>query len=131
MDRLSDIEHVVPELRHGRETQISPPTSRLDQWLTTLTKHTGSDLLLIPGAPACIRLEGEVRAIDSETLDRPEIEAAVVPALTPHGLEQYREMQIADCSDRVAAVGRFRINLYVNGVSQPRRFAPCPRGYLR
>jgi len=112
MDRQPDIEHGVRELRPGRETQISPHTSRLDQWLATLTKHTGSDLLLIPGAPACIRLEGELRAIDSETLDGPEIEAAVVPALTPHGLEQYREMQIADCSYRVAGVGRFRINLH-------------------
>jgi twitching motility protein PilT len=86
--------------------------SRLDQWLTTLVGRAGSDLLLIPGAPASIRLEGEVRPVDSETLDGLEIEAAVVPALTPHGLRQYREVQIADSSYRVAGLGRFRINLH-------------------
>ncbi len=112
MDEQSNTDQVVRELRRARDTQISSPISRLDQWLATLITHTGSDLLLIPGAPACIRLEGEVRAVDSEMLDGPEIETAVVPALTPHGLQQYREMQIADCSYHVAGVGRFRINLH-------------------
>lgn len=113
MDRQSNIEHVVTEMQRGGETKASSsPTLRLDQWLATLIAREGSDLLLIPGAPACIRFEGQVRAIEGGTLDGPEIEAAVVPALTPHGLAQYREMQIADCSYHVAGVGRFRINLH-------------------
>ena len=100
-------------MQRGGETKASsPPALRLDQWLATLIAREGSDLLLIPGAPACIRFEGQVRAIEGGTLDGPEIEAAVVPALTPHGLAQYREMQIADCSYHVAGVGRFRINLH-------------------
>ena len=113
MDRQSNSEHVVTEMQRGGETRASsPPALRLDQWLGTLIAREGSDLLLIPGAPACIRFEGQVRAIEGGTLDGPEIEAAVVPALTPHGLAQYREMQIADCSYHVAGVGRFRINLH-------------------
>ena len=113
MDRQSNSEHVVTEMQRGGETKASsPPALRLDQWLATLIAREGSDLLLIPGAPACIRFEGQVRAIEGGTLDGPEIEAAVVPALTPHGLAQYREMQIADCSYHVAGVGRFRINLH-------------------
>ncbi|MGZ4733152.1 MAG: type IV pilus twitching motility protein PilT [Terriglobales bacterium] len=113
MDRQSNIEHVVTEMQRGGETKASSsPTLRLDQWLATLTAREGSDLLLIPGAPACIRFEGQVRAVEGGTLDGPEIEAAVVPALTPHGLAQYREVQIADCSYHVAGVGRFRINLH-------------------
>ena len=92
--------------------QNAPAMSRLDQWLATLVGQAGSDLLLIPGAPVSIRFEGEVRAIESGALDGPEIEAAVVPALSPHGLQQYREAQIADSSYRVPGVGRFRINLH-------------------
>ena len=112
MDSHSDIGRTAPGTGHDPEIQTQPTMSGLDQWLTTLVGRAGSDLLLIPGAPASIRLEGEVRPIDSETLDGPEIEAAVVPALTPHGLRQYREMQIADSSYRVAGLGRFRINLH-------------------
>ena len=112
MDSHSYTGRTIPGTRHDPEIQTQPTMSRLDQWLTTLVGRAGSDLLLIPGAPASIRLEGEVRPIDSETLDGPEIEASVVPALTPHGLRQYREIQIADSSYRVAGLGRFRINLH-------------------
>jgi twitching motility protein PilT len=112
MDSHSEIGRAIPEPRHDREMQSPPAMSRLDQWLTTLVGRAGSDLLLIPGAPASIRFEGEVRAIGNENLDGPEIEAAMVPALTPHGLRQYREIQIADSSYRVPGLGRFRINLH-------------------
>ena len=112
MDSHSDTGRTNRGTRHDPEIQTQPTMSRLDQWLTTLVGCAGSDLLLIPGAPASIRLEGEVRPIDSETLDGPEIEASVVPALTPHGLRQYREIQIADSSYRVAGLGRFRINVH-------------------
>src|SRR6202158_3405199 len=112
MDSHSDIGRTAHGTRQDPEIQSQPTMSRLDQWLTTLVGRAGSDLLLIPGAPASIRLEGEVRPIDSETLDGSEIEAAVVPALTRHGLRQYREIQIADSSYRVAVLGRFRINLH-------------------
>ena len=113
MDRQSNIERTASEGRHPLETNVMPtPASRLDQWLTTLIACAGSDLLLVPGASPCIRLEGQVRAIDGGTLDGPEIESAVVPVLTPHGLLQYRESKIADCSYHLAGVGRFRINLH-------------------
>jgi twitching motility protein PilT len=112
MDSHSESGRVVPDLRPNREMQTPPSISRLDQWLTTLVERAGSDLLLIPGAPASIRFEGQVRPIDNETLDGPGIEAAMVPALTPHGLRQYREIQIADSSYRVPGLGRFRINLH-------------------
>jgi twitching motility protein PilT len=87
-------------------------TGRLDRWLETLVRQRGSDLLLIPGAPACIRCDGEVLNIGSEPLDGPEVEAAVLPALTPHAMQLYRENQIADSSYRIPKVGRFRINLH-------------------
>ena len=83
MDNHSDIGGVIPEPRHDRDMQVSPASARLDEWLATLVGRAGSDLLLVPGAPASIRFEGEVRPIDRETLDGPGIEAAVVPALTP------------------------------------------------
>src|SRR5260370_16961878 len=99
MDRQSNVEHVVTELQHGRETQVSsPPTLRLDQWLAALIAHAGSDLMLIPGAPPCIRFEGQVRAIDGGALNGPEIEAALVPPPTPPALKQYPATHIAYCS---------------------------------
>jgi twitching motility protein PilT len=90
----------------------SSPTARLDGWLETLVAQKGSDLLLVPGAPASIRLEGEVRSIGERVLEGPEVEAIVSPALTPHALREYQETHIADSSYRVSGLGRFRINLH-------------------
>src|SRR5437660_3977366 len=87
-------------------------TKRLDEWLSLLVEQGGSDLLLISGAPACIRFEGKVQPIASEELTGPEIEAAVLPALIPRALEQYREHGISDSSYRIEGLGRFRINLH-------------------
>src|SRR6201993_3372111 len=87
-------------------------TKHLDEWLSILVTQGGSDLLLISGAPACIRLEGKVQPIGSGELTGPQIEAAVLPALIPRALRQYREEQISDSSYRVSGVGRFRINLH-------------------
>ncbi|HXW91508.1 MAG TPA: PilT/PilU family type 4a pilus ATPase [Terriglobales bacterium] len=90
----------------------SSGTSRLDEWLRALVELRGSDLLLIPGAPASIRCEGEVRCLEYEPLQGAEIEAAVLPALTPHALELYQKHHIGDSSYRIAGLGRFRINLH-------------------
>ena len=84
----------------------------LDRWLKLLVDCKGSDLLLVPGAPASILLNGKVEPIENKSLHGPEIEAAVRPALTPHALRQYQENNIADCSYRVEGLGRFRINLH-------------------
>ena len=103
--------------RVGKLTETSrilshPGTAQLNRWLETLVSEGGSDLLLIPGAPACIRCEGEVKSIGTEPLRGPEIEAAVLPALSPHGLQLYERNQIGDSSYRIDGLGRFRINLH-------------------
>jgi twitching motility protein PilT len=101
--------------RHDRGEAVaadSCPTGRLDRWLAGLVESGGSDLLLVAGASACMRVEGSVRSIETAPLDGPEIEAIVVPALTPPALQLYREKQIADSSYRIAGLGRFRINLH-------------------
>src|SRR5437588_490947 len=97
-----------------RETKIakSEATARLDHWLSMLVERGGSDLLLISGSPACIRLKGEVISIESKPLEGEEIESAVMPVLTSHGFKLYRETLIADSSYRIAGLGRFRINLH-------------------
>ncbi|MBZ5600668.1 MAG: PilT/PilU family type 4a pilus ATPase [Acidobacteriia bacterium] len=100
---------MVPEQTDGTSTSA---TARLDGWLAALVSRGGSDLLLVPGSPVCIRFEGWVQNIDTAPLNGPEIEGAVLPALSPHALQLYRDSQIADSSYRIAGLGRFRINLH-------------------
>ena len=114
MDNSAELNRLVREMNDGPESASadSSATVRLDHWLTTLVSRAGSDLLLVENAPPCIRVQGELRKIESDTLDGADVEAAVVPALSAHALRVYRESLIADSSYRIPGVGRFRINVH-------------------
>ena len=114
MDDPYDLENVARELNStdaagSEETSL---TERLDRWLTALVHRRGSDLLLVEGAPPCIRVDAEVRKIATGILDGATIEESVLPALSSHALAKFSECGIADSSYRVEGLGRFRINLH-------------------
>jgi len=102
MDEAPEIDRIVNELNDLREQDGAEPASavQLDAWLKILIARGGSDLLLVAGAPACIRAKGVVQRIDARPLDGPEIEAAVLPALTSHALARYRQSQISVLNER-------------------------------
>ncbi|HKW64346.1 MAG TPA: PilT/PilU family type 4a pilus ATPase [Candidatus Acidoferrum sp.] len=114
MENPEELNQLAKELGVGGQPARtdSAATVRLDEWLNALVEKGGSDLLLVEGAPACVRVQGEVRKLEPESLDGAEIEAAVLPALSPHALRLYRETLIADSSYRIVGLGRFRINLH-------------------
>jgi twitching motility protein PilT len=99
------IQVIHSETRH-------PESPELRRWLGELVLRNGSDLLLVPNAPASIRQEGVLSAIEGKTLSGEEIEGAVLPAMAAHAREEYRQYGIADSSYRQEGVGRFRINLH-------------------
>lgn len=86
--------------------------TKLKALLQDLLDREGSDLLLVHGAAAAIRKNGEVEKIGDTPLDGSEIESLVQPILTPVAAERYRAVQIADSSYRIPGLGRFRINLH-------------------
>ena len=108
----------MPNEGNPARVQVIHPEARprealqLNQWLEQLVARKGSDLVLVPEAPACLRVEGAMHAIDSRPLSGPEIEAAVLPALASHARSDYERSRIADSSYRVEGMGRFRINLH-------------------
>jgi len=114
MDDSYNLENVARELnsQDAAGSDDAGLTDPLNHWLAALVGRHGSDLLLVADAPPCIRVDGEVRKIESAALDGAEIEAAVLPALTSHALALFRENGIADSSYRIPGLGRFRINLH-------------------
>ncbi len=92
-------------------TALSDDT-KLHDLLQELLRLGGSDLLLVHGTAAAIRKNGEVEKIGDSPLEGSEIESLVQPILTPVAAAQYRAVQIADSSYRIAGLGRFRINLH-------------------
>ncbi len=114
MDDSSYLDKVARSLASpdASASEDSALTTRLDRWLAGLVSRRGSDLLLVEGAPPCIRVDGEVRKISSSILDGAEIEESVLPALSSHALDRFHETGITDSSYRIDGLGRFRINLH-------------------
>jgi twitching motility protein PilT len=111
MDHSTDPDRISRESEDSYES-LEAVSSPLGRWLATVVSLGASDLLLVQGAPPCMRVDGEVRKIESSVLDGAEIEAAVIPALTSHAHQLYRDHLIADSSFRMEGLGRFRINLH-------------------
>jgi twitching motility protein PilT len=108
-----DLDAIVTELNAG----VSPPVpdehaARLRAWLEQVVAESASDLLLIAGAPPCIRVAGTVMPLAEGPLDGEEISDAVISALPPYARKSFREKGIADASFRTPDLGRFRINLH-------------------
>jgi twitching motility protein PilT len=112
MDESAQSTASPAETSGSEEVYPGDGTSRLNGWLSLLVTLAGSDLLLVQGAPPCICSNGTVKPFETAVLDGAEIEAAVLPALTPRALQQYRAAHIGDSSYRVEGLGRFRINLH-------------------
>ena len=94
--------------------RTAPPTEsvQLDGWLAVLVSRHGSDLLLVSGAPASVRVDGQVMRLGDAILDGTEIEQAVLPALSAHARRQFEEHGITDASIKRHGLGRFRLNLH-------------------
>jgi twitching motility protein PilT len=115
MSDTDDIERLILELHSTAQPAPAPAkgdVARLERWLEIVAARSGSDLLLVAGAPPAIRVDGKVIPLAEGPLDGLDIEDAILPALAPHARRLYRESRIADASFRKSGVGRFRINLH-------------------
>ena len=113
MAETRDLNRLIHELNAGLPPEsAADEITRLTSWLETLVDHRGSDLILVAGAPASIRVDGRMLSLREEPLSADEIEEAVLPALPARARSVYGQERIADASFRIARLGRFRINLH-------------------
>ena len=112
-----ELDALVSELNAGapRTARADGHTARLRLWLEQVVERSASDLLLVAGAPPCLRIDGVMVPLGAAyggPLGSEEIDDAVFPALPPYARRLFRETGIADGSLRTDDLGRFRINLH-------------------
>ena len=113
MDEVEDINQLIRQLNTERPPGAEGGTSaRLEGWLQTLVQRSGSDLLLVAGAPPSLRVDGTITPLPTAPLSGEEIEEAVLPVLASRARNQYAQDSVADVSYKVPGLGRFRINLH-------------------
>jgi len=106
-----DLNALVDELAAQAE-RTATTSDRLLDLLRRLAVSGASDLFLVAGVPATVRVAGAVQPLDGDILDSDAIEGLIRPTLPSHSRQQWQQQRAANWSVRVPGIGRFRINLH-------------------
>ena len=76
------------------------------------TKRQASDIHLVTGLPALLRIDGAIVPTQGEPFDRDDIKETVYPVLTPTQIQQFERDWRLCISTFFPDIGHFRITLY-------------------
>jgi twitching motility protein PilT len=116
-DELTEIVAQLNRAAPGQQKSAPAPrtlesTASLDQLLATAASRHASDVLLIAGAPAMLRITGNLAAVSSTPLDAEDVRSLVLPLLGPAQAEELRVRRSVDLGFHRENLGRFRINIH-------------------
>ncbi len=112
-----ELSKIVAELNRAAPSQKSTArlpesTASLDQLLEFAGRRGASDILLIAGAPAVLRVNGALVGGSGELLEPDDVRALVLPLLEPAQMEELQRRKSVDLGFEREGLGRFRINLH-------------------
>src|SRR2546422_8397678 len=101
-DYDTELSQIVAELNRAAPSQktsaarIPQVTSSLDQLLRAAAGRGASDLLLIAGAPATLRINGALVSGAGSPLDSEDVRSLALPLLEPRQLEDLQKNKSVD-----------------------------------
>jgi hypothetical protein len=90
MTNAPDVDRLAGELNAWSDHALGGP-ARLEAWLRVMIARGASDLLLVAGLPASIRVDGTITALSEGSLDGADIETAVLDALPAVAARRYQQ----------------------------------------
>jgi twitching motility protein PilT len=113
----SELSKIVAELNRAAPSQktaarLPQSTASLDQLLAFAASRNASDVLLIAGAPAMLRVSGNLAPASGPLLEAEDVRSLLLPLLEPAQLEELREKKSVDLGFVREGLGRFRINIH-------------------
>jgi twitching motility protein PilT len=112
MDPVDDLDRLAAELAAGAAPPAPANAVGLVAWLEVMAERNASDLILLAGEPATLRIDGVVTRTSSPILDGDDVYEMVSQELPAHAQRAFREHGIADSALKVPRLGRFRVNLH-------------------
>jgi twitching motility protein PilT len=109
---IDDLDKLADELEALGRDSVRPGNDGFEVLLRLMADRNASDLLLMPGEPPALRIDGQIVRTSAPPLDGDDIENLVLGHLPIHAQRAFQGVGIADASLRLAGVGRFRINLH-------------------
>ncbi len=104
---VAELNRAAPGSRQHSEENLAS----LDQLLSQAVRKMASDLLLIAGAPPCLRIAG-VLAPTGQPLDAEEIRKLLLPLLTVEQVHELQRARSVDLCFSLDVIGRFRANVH-------------------
>jgi twitching motility protein PilT len=114
----NELSKIVAELNRAAPSQkyaaarTGQSTPSLDQLLHTAAGRGASDVLLIAGAPAMLRVTGNLTPGAGAVLEADDVRSLVLPLLEPAQLEELQKRKSVDLSFVRENLGRFRVNIH-------------------
>jgi twitching motility protein PilT len=114
----NELSKIVAELNRAAPSQKFPAarggqsTPSLDQLLHAAAGRGASDVLLIAGAPAMLRVTGNLTPGAGAVLEADDIRSLVLPLLEPAQFEELQKRKSVDLSFVRDNLGRFRVNIH-------------------
>ena len=108
---VAELNRAAPGAREPRPVDATHLAS-LDQLLREAVRRAASDLLLIAGAPACMRVGGVLSQGTGAPLGTDETANLLLPLLTPAQAQDLRKSRSVDLCFSRDGIGRFRANIH-------------------
>lgn len=85
---------------------------RINELLTFVIKHNASDLHISAGEPPLIRIDGDLRRLDTAPLEQKEVNELLYSVMNERQQRMFETEWEADFSINIDNLSRFRVNLF-------------------
>ena len=86
--------------------------SRVNDWLLELYKSRGSDLFVTQGMPPCLKINGEISAIEEVALSTEEAEELVLSVMNEHQRDEFANTNECQFAVALNDDARFRVSAF-------------------
>jgi twitching motility protein PilT len=107
---VAELNRAAPSSQQNQQ-HTAESLASLDQLLAQAVRKTASDLLLIAGAPACLRIGGSLTT-HGQPLEAEEIRKLLLPLLTADQNQELQRAKSVDLCFSREGIGRFRANVH-------------------
>lgn len=111
-ERENELSRLVDELNRSAAGVRSVEKRSIDQLLTAALQSQASDMILVAGSPATLRVNGALMAGSSPAISADGIRSLLLPLLNPNQQEELRERKCIDFCFVRGSLGRFRANFH-------------------
>jgi twitching motility protein PilT len=108
----TELSKLVDELNRSATNAKHSEKRSLDQLLAVALQRSASDIVLIAGSPATLRVNGALTPDAGPALSAEDIRGILLPMLTPSQLKELQEQKCLDFCFVRNAIGRFRANFH-------------------